>query len=200
MSGRVIAVVGPSGVGKDSVMAGLAATLPKAHLVQRVITRAKEAGGEPYHPVTDQEFDKLVARGAFCIHWRAHGLAYGIPRDLYDELALGKVCLVNFSRTALEKAARLFPNFVILNITAAPGTLAQRLSARARESEDEIARRLEKAVKTLPSHGDIRHVSNDGPLAETVARAAQILAMPGPQRPLLGQTPCDAHAGKGTNP
>ncbi|MEM6634576.1 MAG: hypothetical protein AAF667_01675 [Pseudomonadota bacterium] len=33
--GRLIAVVGPSGVGKDSVMAGIKAAVPELHLVRR---------------------------------------------------------------------------------------------------------------------------------------------------------------------
>lgn len=176
MTGRVIAVVGPSGVGKDSVMAGLHLMRPNATLVRRVITRPKDAGGEDYDSVTDQEFDDLVANRAFCIHWRAHGLAYGIPRTVQYQLALGKDCLVNFSRTALSHAARIFPNVVVLNITAAPETLAHRLAGRGRETKDEIAQRLSEAAKSLPIGMDIRHVSNDGPLSETVARATVMLS------------------------
>ncbi|MEL6915227.1 MAG: phosphonate metabolism protein/1,5-bisphosphokinase (PRPP-forming) PhnN [Pseudomonadota bacterium] len=175
MTGRVIAVVGPSGVGKDSVMAGLHGTLPNAYLVRRVITRPKEAGGEDFDSVTEREFESLVANGAFSIHWRAHGLCYGVPRMVQYQLGLGKDCLVNFSRTALSHAARLFENFVVLNITAAPDTLARRLAWRGRETEDEIARRLSVATKSLPVGMDIRHLSNDGPLSETIARATLLL-------------------------
>ncbi|MGB0905008.1 MAG: phosphonate metabolism protein/1,5-bisphosphokinase (PRPP-forming) PhnN, partial [Mangrovicoccus sp.] len=39
MTGRFIAVVGPSGVGKDSVMAGLMERRPDLLLAKRVITR-----------------------------------------------------------------------------------------------------------------------------------------------------------------
>ncbi|MEO0912102.1 MAG: hypothetical protein AAFY59_03810 [Pseudomonadota bacterium] len=41
MTGRFIAVVGPSGVGKDSVMAGMAARTGQLKLVRRVITRPR---------------------------------------------------------------------------------------------------------------------------------------------------------------
>lgn len=187
-SGRMIAVVGPSGVGKDSLMVGLKEALPNVVLVRRVITRLPEAGGEDYDSVTEQGFDDLVANGAFCIHWRAHGLAYGIPRTVEYQLGQGKDCLVNFSRKALSHAARLFPNFVVLDMTAAPETLARRLASRGRESEEEIAQRLSEATKSLPIGIDVRRVSNNGPLSETIARAVAILGSGWPQSAVQART------------
>ena len=77
--GRLIAVVGPSGVGKDSVMAGLVLRQAKLHLVRRMITRPANVGGEAFDAVTEQEFAQHVANQTFVLHWQAHGLRYGIP-------------------------------------------------------------------------------------------------------------------------
>ncbi len=170
--GRLIAVVGPSGVGKDSVMMGLCDVLPDLHLVRRVITRAPELGGEDYEAVKLAEFEDMAANGAFAVHWAAHGLRYGIPAAIEDRLNDGADCLMNFSRKALRDAAEKYPRFIVLNITAKPETLARRLAARARESESEIAKRLAQAEKPLPEGLNVITISNDGPLAETVARAA----------------------------
>lgn len=173
--GRLIAVVGPSGVGKDSVMAGLQAAMPQIHLVRRVITRAPGLGGEDYGAVTTAQFEALIEDGAFAVHWRAHGLHYGIPIEVKSQLGKGSACLVNFSRKALSEAAEIFPNFMILNITARPETLAQRLAGRARETEEEIAKRLAQADKPLPAGLNVIQLSNDGLLAETVERGAALL-------------------------
>lgn len=173
--GRLIAVVGPSGVGKDSVMAGIHAALPGLHLVRRVITRAPDLGGESYDAVSVPQFEDMIANGAFAIHWGAHGLHYGIPITVKYQLNKGTDCLVNFSRSALAAAARIFPRFVVLNITADPETLARRLEMRARETDAEIAKRLAQADKPLPAHLDVIHLSNDGALAATVARATALL-------------------------
>lgn len=64
---------------------------------------------------------------------------------------------------------------MVLNITASPETLAHRLAARGREGEVDIARRLAQANKTLPDGLNIINLSNDGPLEETIARAAALL-------------------------
>ncbi|CAN0605156.1 unnamed protein product, partial [Ectocarpus sp. 12 AP-2014] len=158
--GRLIAVVGPSGVGKDSVMAGLVDALPHMHLVRRVITRAPGLGGEDYDAVTHAQFASLVSKGAFAVHWQAHGLHYGIPISVSDHLDKGTDCLVNFSRSALAEAAKIFPRFIVLNVTARPETLALRLTARARETETEIRKRLAQANKPLPAGLDVLDLSN----------------------------------------
>lgn len=186
MSGRVIAVVGPSGVGKDTVLQGLHTALPDSYLVRRVITRAPGAIGEDFNAVNQREFDDLVKNDAFTIHWRAHGLSYGIPRTIKAQLQQGKDCLVNFSRTALTEAATEFPRFIVLNVTAAPDTIAMRLTARDRETAEEIERRRAVSEKDLPPGLDVRHVHNDGPIEETVARAVALLcpqAAPNPADP-----------------
>lgn len=169
--GRLIAVVGPSGVGKDSVMRGLAQAMPRLHLVQRTITRAPDLGGENYVPVSVSQFQKMAENGSFALHWGAHGLYYGIPRTVRDEIALGTDCLANFSRSALLAGAEAFPSLVVLSITAKADTLAARLTARGRETEAEIEQRLAEAQKALPDGLDVITLSNDGPLAQTVATA-----------------------------
>jgi len=174
-AGRLIAVVGPSGVGKDSVMQGVAHMVPNLHLVRRVITRAPDLGGEDYDAVRVPQFEQMAQNGAFAVHWGAHGLLYGIPQTVRYQVNKGTDCLANFSRKALQAGADAFPNFVVLNITAELSTLAKRLTARGRESEDDITRRLAEADKPLPDGLNVITLSNDGPLNQTLARAAALL-------------------------
>ncbi len=174
-SGRLIAVVGPSGVGKDSVMAGLKTARPEMRLVRRTITRAPDLGGEDYDPVTPETFAAMAQAGAFCLHWSAHGLAYGLPADVLADVQTGTDCLANLSRSALTKAAQVFPAVTVLNITATPETLARRLAGRGRETPTEIAARLAQAGKALPDGLDVVTISNDGALEDTVAAACRAL-------------------------
>lgn len=173
--GRLIAVVGPSGVGKDSVMAGIKSAAPKMHLVRRIVTREPDLGGESYDSVTVSHFRQLVEENAFAVHWGAHGLFYGIPNTVRYHLCRGTDCLANFSRSALLEGARAFPNFIVLNITASPETLARRLTQRGRETPLEIEKRLAQSEKPLPAGLDILELCNDDELSKTVVRAIAML-------------------------
>jgi len=175
MSGRLIAVVGPSGVGKDSVMAGIAAAAPAIRPVRRVITRPREMGGEAHIAASETAFARLRDAGRFCLHWGAHGLYYGIPVRVLSSVQEGAERLVNLSRAALPEAQALFPALTVLHVTAQPATLAERLANRGRESADEIARRLERAGYGLPEGIEALELPNDGPLEDTVAQALRLL-------------------------
>ncbi|WP_133487501.1 phosphonate metabolism protein/1,5-bisphosphokinase (PRPP-forming) PhnN [Aliiroseovarius marinus] len=164
--GRLIAVVGPSGVGKDSVMEALAKATD-FHLVRRVITRPSAAGGEQFDGCDEATFDADLARGRFALHWPAHELRYGIPKTELACLDQGRNALVNLSRKVLTEAHAAFSGFIVVNLSASPEVLAQRLAARGRESADSIAKRLARQVD-LPGGLTVINVVNDGPLDDTV--------------------------------
>lgn len=175
MTGRLIGVVGPSGVGKDTLMAGLSATYTEFGLVRRVITRDAGLGGEDFEGVTPEAFERLVKEHAFCVHWEAHGLRYGIPDDIRLKIAKGEQMLVNLSRNVLSLVAEVFPRFEVLNVTASPDVLARRLEGRGRETREEIARRLSRVVKPFPEGLTVHNVSNDGKLEDAVISALEQL-------------------------
>lgn len=175
MTGRLIAIVGPSGVGKDSVMEALAAAHPSLSLVTRVITRPSELGGEAYIPATEEEFETQRLDGAFVLNWPAHGLRYGIPKAIQSDLDAGRDLLVNLSRAVLPEAQKAFPSLVTFLVTASAATLRQRLSARGRETEQDIENRLKRASFPMPDGVDYITLSNDGSLDQTVQTSLSML-------------------------
>jgi ribose 1,5-bisphosphokinase len=175
MSGRLIAVVGPSGVGKDTLIEALASAVPGLHRVRRVITRPAEAGGEDFEGVTEAEFDRRRAQGEFVLWWGAHGLRYGIPRAIVARLDEGTDVIANLSRGALPEARRLFPGMVVLVLSAEPEVLARRLAARGRESDEDIAARLTRAGEFRIEGPDVLRIDNSGCREATVAAARAAL-------------------------
>lgn len=173
-TGRFIAVVGPSGVGKDSVMEALIAAQPDFHRVRRVITRPSAAGGENFEGVSRDEFETRRDAGAFALCWSAHGLFYGIPASVHRTLSLGVDVLANLSRAQLLAAAEVFPGLHVLHITAAPDVLARRLAARGRETPEDICARLAREV-SLPEGLRVTEVDNGGRLQDSVEAALAAL-------------------------
>jgi ribose 1,5-bisphosphokinase len=175
MSGRFIAVVGPSGVGKDSVMEAISARDPRIVLARRIITRPSDAGGEVFEGVTAEEFQKRLAAGQFALSWSAHGLDYAIPISVTAQLQHGHDVLANLSRDALIRAQGCFAQFEVINLTADHYVLAGRLAARSRETPDQIADRLNRASVRLPEGISSYDINNTGALEGTVQVALDCL-------------------------
>ena len=163
----MIAVVGPSGAGKDSVMSLAAAHFannPDIYFVKRLITRAADAGSEDHDSITDEAFDELRDAGAFAVSWEAHGLKYGIPAETILRIEGGFIVIANGSRAALPAFEAAYPRLVVVNITASPDVLAARLASRGRESEDEIRARLARPAAPIAGNIDVRTIDNSGRL------------------------------------
>lgn len=178
----IFAIVGPSGAGKDTLLAGALVARPDLVLVRRVITRPTTAGGENFEGVTEAEFARRISAGEFALHWQAHGLFYGIPLAQIDP---HRDVLFNGSRAALAAAKARFPGLVVIVVTAPVAVLAHRLAARGRETAADIASRLERAGFDLPdglSNGvGVRQVVNDESPVIGVARLLAALQPDPPQ-------------------
>ncbi|MCR9219220.1 MAG: phosphonate metabolism protein/1,5-bisphosphokinase (PRPP-forming) PhnN [Alphaproteobacteria bacterium] len=176
--GTLVLVVGPSGAGKDAVMAAARARLPAdapIRFATRTITRPAPAGGEAHRPIDAAGFRRLVETGGFALHWAAHGLQYGLPVEIEAWLAEGAVVVANASRGVLGAARARFPGLRVLHVTAPPDLLARRLAARGRESETEIAARLARAADKPPAGPDVVTIANDGALEEAAEAVAALL-------------------------
>ncbi|MEM9145914.1 MAG: phosphonate metabolism protein/1,5-bisphosphokinase (PRPP-forming) PhnN [Pseudomonadota bacterium] len=169
MRGTLFLVVGPSGVGKDTLIEVAAKARPDLLVPMRTVTRPVASGGETIRSLTPGAFDAAEAAGAFMLSWRAHGLAYGVPRTAAERLAAGQDVLVNVSRSVVAAARAAFQPVRVLAIVAPAEVLAARLAARGREPAEDIARRLAQSTRPVPDGDDVILIQNAGTLETAVA-------------------------------
>ncbi len=176
----LVLVVGPSGVGKDTLINAAKAALTgdkRFVFPRRVVTRPAVAALEDHESVTPEEFALQEANGAYALSWEAHGLHYGLPASIAADIAGGRVVVMNGSRAMVATARAQFPGTMVVLIEARPEVRAERLAGRGRETAAEVAGRLAREVQA--SIENAIRVDNSGSIDEGSARfLAALRAMP----------------------
>lgn len=140
-----VAVAGPSGAGKDTLLDGARAALvgdARFHFARRVVSRPADPGGEAHEFLPAEAFDAAD----LILRWGAHGLRYGIRRA---EVERAPVTVLSLSRQVLREAAALHP-LMVVEVTAPRDVLRTRLLARGRENAEQVCARLEREVGLPP--------------------------------------------------
>ena len=175
--GTLILVVGPSGAGKDTIIAGAVERFrgdPRIVFARRIITRQVSDGGERHVAVSPVEFARWREAGRLMLHWQVHGFEYGLSHELAQKLEAGCSIIANVSRTVVGEARRRFPPMTAVAIAASPATLAGRLALRKRETAEQITQRLERAEALGGPHADVI-IDNDGALSLAIDRFVEVV-------------------------
>jgi ribose 1,5-bisphosphokinase len=190
--GRLVLVVGPSGAGKDTLMAGARTELAdRADIVfpQRVITRPPHPS-ERFMSTDETTFEAEAAAGHFALSWSAHGLRYGVPSGIDQSLRAGQTVVVNTSRSVVALARGQYRDVCVVLVTAPEGERARRLAARGRETADGARQRLEITLATAPSCDPDIRIENVGPPDIGIAMLVRaITAQASPMDGATGQAP-----------
>jgi ribose 1,5-bisphosphokinase len=145
--GRLILVVGPSGAGKDTLIAGARAACEPASSVvfpRRIVTRTATAA-EDHDTIADEAFKAAASAGEFALWWEAHGLCYGIPSAIDADIRCGRSIVCNVSRTIIGPARTRYASVVVVLVTAPRDVLASRLASRGRSSDGSPADRIARS-------------------------------------------------------
>ncbi|MGH6761766.1 MAG: phosphonate metabolism protein/1,5-bisphosphokinase (PRPP-forming) PhnN [Phyllobacterium sp.] len=166
--GVFVAVVGPSGAGKDTVIDYARKRLhgrSDFHFVRRVVTRPASAGAEDHDSLDEAAFARTVAAGAYALHWDAHGLRYGLPKSVDHEMEAGSVVVANLSRRVVPQLRAAYANVSVVHLSATPDVLAQRLAMRGRETAEAIEQRLRRSVDVKLDDAAMTDIDNSGEAA-----------------------------------
>jgi ribose 1,5-bisphosphokinase len=146
--GALVVVVGPSGAGKDTLLAlarALCADNPQIMFPRRIVTRPRSVA-EDHDSVSPSEFDAGVGQGAYAFWWEAHGLKYALSAAIDAELRAGKTVVCNVSRAVVSALRERYADLTAVLVTAPKEVLLARLAARGREREGDMAGRIERAA------------------------------------------------------
>jgi ribose 1,5-bisphosphokinase len=172
---RLFYLCGPSGAGKNAVMAEACRLDPALRCARRSITRPSDPS-EVVETLSTAEFADAVHDNAFLWWWTANGLSYGIRH--HQCMGPGTV-LINGSRAYWPDAKSQKPDVRLILLTVDPDVLSERLIMRGRESGAAIEARLMRnhRVQTTALLEDAwlvldnTHALSD--VAQTLVRALQ---------------------------
>ncbi len=166
-------IVGASGVGKDTLLNGTRAALAANQdlvFVRREITRPRDCGAEDHIEVSPTRFQQREQAGCYALSWQAHGLCYGVPATVREQIRAGLKVVVNGSRATLERARLAFPGLRVVVVTASGEAIGQRLVERGRETALDITKRLARGEQFAITGADVVEVRNDTTIAAGVER------------------------------
>jgi ribose 1,5-bisphosphokinase len=168
---ELIYLIGPSGVGKDSLLKYVRECLPHdapVMIAHRYITRPQEIGGENHIALTEGEFAARMQRGCFSLCWFSHQTWYGIGNEIDQWLSMGLNVVVNGSRAYLQEALQIYPDLIPVLVTAEQSILRRRLENRGREGSQQIEHRLQLAqqLDLEIQHPQLHRIANNGDLDE----------------------------------
>ena len=176
--GVLVLVIGPSGVGKDTLITVARQALDadkRFSFVRRLVTRPTDLDIEDHLSIEPDEFAEALVNDRLALHWEAHGLNYALPIGVDTDLALGRIVVANVSRHVVPTAIAKYPNCRVLMITAEISLRAERLSKRGRENRDQITARLAREGAALPA--DVSPVMIDNSSSVGIGVTAFVMAL-----------------------
>ncbi|HEY9804123.1 MAG TPA: guanylate kinase [Leptolyngbyaceae cyanobacterium] len=167
-SGKLIVLTGPSGVGKGTLMRSLLQRHPELYYSVSATTRAPRPGevdGKNYYFISRSKFEQLLAQGEFLESAEFAGNYYGTPREaVLSQVQSGKLVVLEIELEGARQIRASFPE--ALSIFILPPSfeeLERRIRGRGQDSEEAIARRLQRAKQEIAAADefDIQIVNDD---------------------------------------
>lgn len=153
--GLVVIISGPSGSGKDTVLQEVIKEYPKMAFSVSCITREKRGSDKEdgkYEFLTVDEFKKGLDEGAFLEYNEYLGNYYGTPRKpVMDAIESGNGIFIEVDVNGAASIRRALPEAIsIFIMPPSVKELKRRLEKRKTDSEEQIAKRLNAALREIP--------------------------------------------------
>jgi len=178
---KVYVISGPSGAGKDSVIA-LLLPLVDVDTVVTMTTRRRretEVDGVHYRFVTREDFEDRLANKELLESALVHENWYGVPADtVRASLAKGRSVLIKVDPQGAATIKQMVPDGIFIFIRPSSlDELKDRLIARGSESTEEMTVRLANAEHEMAEQVWFDHVveNRNGQIDQAVAYIRDII-------------------------
>jgi len=150
----LIVLSGLSGVGKDTVLAGLRQSGLPVEISVSATTRARRAGekeGADYYFISTPQFQEMIDTNQLLEWATVYGNRYGIPGEpVKQALQKGKDVIVKIDVQGAATIKKILPQAVfVFLLTSTMEELEQRLKKRRTETAAELEIRLKTASREL---------------------------------------------------
>ena len=179
--GLLIVISGASGTGKGTVCKELLAREQGLAYSVSATSRAPRAGeqdGREYYFRTREEFEQMIAVGAFLEYADVYGNYYGTPlAPIEERRAAGEDILLEIdTQGALNVMERCPDGTFIFLLPPSLEELQRRITGRGTESEESLARRLAAARDEIRLGRRYRYAVLNDTVEAATARIQTILA------------------------
>jgi guanylate kinase len=180
----LVIISGPSGVGKDTVIAALQKRghRPEYHYVVTCTTRGRrpnEVDGVSYNFMTPEDFAALRDSGELLEANEVHGNWYGTPRaGVRRALTGGRHAILKIDVQGAHVVKASIPEaLLIFVVPPSVETLVEHLKARRTESPEQLAIRQRDAAVELARKDDYDYVvvNEEGRVDLTAQRIEEII-------------------------
>jgi guanylate kinase len=185
---NAVAIAGPAGSGKDSIIRGVLARCSNAVFAVNATTRAPRPGeehGKNYYFFSNEEFLKEVERGNIPEHYHRPDTDtyYGLYKpDLDKNVAAGKIALFQIQIVGAKYLKEHYDATTFFIMPPSLDAFEKRIRARAPMSDAEWEERrkfTEREVKDEAPFYDYRIQNDDGKLEAAIEEVVEILKKEG---------------------
>ena len=150
----VIVISGPSGVGKDTIIAGLKKSGGHFHYVVTATTRKKRAAetdGVDYYFLSKPDFEMKIKDDEFLEYAEVYGNYYGVlKKEVKRALDKGEDVVIKVDVQGATTLKSKIPDAVFIFLVApSVEDLAERLTSRNADSQKDLDLRLGKAAEEM---------------------------------------------------
>jgi len=180
----LIVISGPSGVGKDTVIAEMKKRRSNIHHTVTCTTRpirAGEADGVDYKFLSTEQFNQMAKEGGFLEWAEVYGNLYGTPKaQIRQALKEGRDVIAKIDVQGALNMKKIVPDALYIWIGApSMKKLDERLRKRKTDTAKDIELRIETAHREMESVNvfDYVVVNEDGHSGEAANQILNIIAM-----------------------